>query len=67
LRAVGWHRHLGHIVWNEGRWTAFDATHPDDTGNGFKDLGTFGTIAGARAAVEGSCAKDSQLGRMWIF
>jgi hypothetical protein len=61
------HRHLGHIVLNAGRWTAFDATHPDDSGNGFKHLGTFRTIAGAKAAVESSCAKDSQLGSAWIF
>jgi hypothetical protein len=59
-------RHLGHIVLIAGQWCAFDATHLDDKRSGFRDLGTFPSVAVAKAAVEGSCAKDSQFSRVWI-
>lgn len=59
-------RHLGHIVLNAGQWNAFDATHLDDKRSGFRDLGSFASIIGAKAAVEGSCAKESQVSRLWI-
>jgi hypothetical protein len=48
-------RHLGHILRIGGRWYAFDATHPNETGDGFRGLGSFASIASAREAVELSC------------
>jgi hypothetical protein len=44
-------RHLGHIIYT-GEWEAFDAIHPNDTGNGFRELGTFPSVFLAKMAVE---------------
>ncbi len=48
-------RHLGHIVKEDG-WVAFDATHPGETGQGIRHLGTFSSIVSAKEAVERSVA-----------
>jgi len=45
-------RHLGHIVRIGANWHAFDATHFNEEGNGFRSLGTFASILAAKAAVE---------------
>ena len=45
-------RHLGHILQIGGRWYAFDATHLNNGGDGFRDLGSFASIASAKQAVE---------------
>jgi hypothetical protein len=45
-------RHIGHIVKIEGQWTAFDAMHSNEQGNGFRSLGTFPDPDSAREAVE---------------
>ncbi len=47
-------RHIGHIVKIAGRWHAFDAMHCNDTGDGFRVVGTFATADAAREAVEQS-------------
>ena len=44
-------RHLGHIVYT-GEWEAYDGTRPNDTGDGFRELGAFQTVALAKMAVE---------------
>jgi hypothetical protein len=58
-------RHLGHIVKDdgakedgvkEGGWVAFDATHPGETGQGIRHLGTFSSVVAAKQAVERSVA-----------
>ena len=67
------HRHLGHIVYIAGQWHAYDATHLNGERNGYKELGVYNNPALAKAAVEGSCAKDeghlamsASAGGMWI-
>jgi hypothetical protein len=52
-------RHLGHILQIGGRWYAFDATHFNETGDGFRRLGSFASLASAREAVELSSGKAS--------
>ena len=47
-------RHYGHIVKIDGRWYAFDATHPDDEGSGFHRLGSYASTRSAKQAVERS-------------
>lgn len=47
-------RHIGHVVKIGGRWHAFDATHSNETGDGFRSLGTFAVVETARHAVEQS-------------
>jgi hypothetical protein len=47
-------RHYGHIVKIDGRWYAFDATHPDDQGTGFRRLGSYASTSSAKQAVEKS-------------
>ena len=59
-------RHLGHIILIAGQWIYFDATHLNDARTGFRHLGNFPSITVAKAAVEGSCAKDARFSRMWI-
>jgi hypothetical protein len=59
-------RHLGHIVLKGGLWYAFDATHMNDAGDGFRNLGSFPSINVAKAAVESSCAQAPQVKRMWV-
>jgi hypothetical protein len=59
-------RHLGHIVLKRRQWYAFDATHLNDAGDGFRYLGAFSSIHVAKAAVESSCAKEFQVKRMWV-
>jgi hypothetical protein len=48
-------RHLGHIVKIGMRWHAYDATHSNETGDGFLCLGNFVSMESAREAVEQSC------------
>jgi hypothetical protein len=60
-------RHLGYIVLKSGQWSCFDATHLNDAGDGFRHLGNFSGINIAKAVVEGSCAMESQVKRMWVF
>jgi hypothetical protein len=45
-------RHLGHIVAIGNNWHAYDATHSNDEGNGFRPLGKFASITAAKAAVD---------------
>lgn len=45
-------RHLGHIVRAGNHWFAFDATHINDSGAGFRLLGCYASITSARRAVE---------------
>lgn len=45
-------RHIGHIMKVGGRWHAFDAMHSNDTGDGFRSLGTYVAVEAARNAVE---------------
>ena len=52
-------RHLGHIV-NEGKWRAFDATHPNNSGDGFRDIGIFASAAEAKAAVERAVSQRTE-------
>ena len=47
-------RHYGHIAKIDGRWYAFDATHSDDEGTGFRRLGSYASISSAKQAVERS-------------
>ena len=64
-------RHLGHIVYT-GEWEAFDAIHPNDSGNGFRELGAFPTVFLAKMAVVqavyrsvGGMPKSERSG-MWV-
>jgi hypothetical protein len=64
-------RHLGHIVYT-GEWEAFDAIHPNDSGNGFRELGAFPSVFLAKMAVEqavyrslGGMAKSERSGT-WV-
>ena len=45
-------RHIGHAVKIGGRWHAFDATHANVTGDGFRQLGVFATAELAQREVE---------------
>jgi len=45
-------RHIGHVVKIGGRWHAFDATHSNEAGDGFRPLGTFTALNAAKQAVE---------------
>jgi hypothetical protein len=45
-------RHLGHIVRAGSYWLAYDATHLNETGTGFRLLGTLLDINCAKQAVE---------------
>jgi hypothetical protein len=47
-------RHIGHIVRIGRRWHAFDATHSNAAGDGFRSAGTFVAAESARNAVEQS-------------
>ena len=47
-------RHIGHIIKIGGRWHAFDATHSNSTGDGFRTLGAFTSVEVARYEVEQS-------------
>lgn len=47
-------RHIGHMVRIGGRWHAFDATHSNAAGDGFRSAGTFVAAESARNAVEQS-------------
>jgi hypothetical protein len=48
-------RHLGHIVKVGTRWHGYDATHSNETGDGFLCLGNFVSMESAKHAVEQSC------------
>ena len=52
-------RHLGHVI-NAGarHWLAFDATHLNESGRGFRFVGIFGSDVLAREAVERSIVRD---------
>jgi len=52
-------RHYGHIVKIDGRWHAFDATHSDDQGTGFRCLGVYINLRAAKEAVERSSCESS--------
>jgi len=52
-------RHLGHILKAGDNWLAFDATHPDVSGTGFRFLGSWLTPALAKCAVEAATANES--------
>jgi hypothetical protein len=55
-------RHYGHIVKIDGRWYAFDGTHPDPDGRGFLRLGSFASVHSAKQVVERfSCAAQLPL------
>ena len=45
-------RHIGHVVKIGGRWHAYDATHSNEAGDGFRTLGTFAALDAAKEAVE---------------
>ncbi len=45
-------RHIGHVVRNQGRWDAFDATQLASDGEGFLLVGTFHTLEAAQQALE---------------
>jgi hypothetical protein len=45
-------RHLGHIIRAGDYWLAFDATHINETGTGFRLLGCCANVAAAKQAVE---------------
>jgi hypothetical protein len=45
-------RHLGHIVVTTDGCAAYDGTHTNSAGNGFRELGVFRDIIQAKAAVE---------------
>jgi len=45
-------RHVGHAVRIGGRWHAYDAMHSNETGDGFRALGTFAAADSAKRAVE---------------
>ncbi len=45
-------RHLGHLVRAGSHWLAFDATHVNDNGTGFRVLGGYTSITAAKRAVE---------------
>jgi hypothetical protein len=45
-------RHLGHIVVTAHGWIAYDGTHTNTAGDGFDELGCFGALIEAKAAVE---------------
>ena len=47
-------RHLGHAVRVAEYWVAYDAIHFNPAGNGFRVIGTFPTIEGAKAAIVNS-------------
>jgi hypothetical protein len=45
-------RHLGHVVVTAEGWIAYDGTHSNPAGDGFNELGCFGDVMEAKAAVE---------------
>jgi hypothetical protein len=51
-------RHLGHVVKEGLRWHAWDATHSNETGDGFLNLGNFVSLESAKNAVEQSCGES---------
>jgi len=51
-------RHLGHAVRVGNYWIGYDAVHMNATNNGFRVIGTFASIAAAKAAVESSVRND---------
>ncbi|HEX4134276.1 MAG TPA: hypothetical protein VHY84_06615 [Bryobacteraceae bacterium] len=54
-------RHLGHIVRAGDNWLAFDATHVNESGTGFRLLGCCPNIAQAKSAVEQIFEEDRAL------
>jgi hypothetical protein len=45
-------RHLGHVEVTERGCVAYDGTHTNTAGDGFDELGSFGDVNEAKAAVE---------------
>jgi len=45
-------RHLGHVVRADKLWLAFDATRVNETGTGFRLLGSCTSITAAKHAIE---------------
>src|SRR5579863_7005665 len=55
---VDFETHLGHVVRAGDCWLAFDATHLNEGGTGFRPLGSLMTVAGAKCVVEtGDCRR----------
>jgi len=52
-------RHLGHIVRAGKFWLAFDGTHCDVAGGGFRLLGSWTNTALAKRAVEMAIANEA--------
>jgi len=50
-------RHLGHVVRVGMQWHAFDGTHSNEEGNGFRSLGSFINLKAAKAAIEACCLR----------
>ena len=49
-------RLLGHVIEAGGQWLAFDATHLNSIGSGFRYVGLYESDAMAKRAVEQSLA-----------
>jgi hypothetical protein len=45
-------RHMGHIVRAGNCWLAFDGTHSNETGTGFRLLGSWKEVTAAKRALE---------------
>jgi hypothetical protein len=53
-------RHLGHLTKTGNHWEAYDSTHLNPEGNGFRFLGTFTSIDIAKTAVEEATSVTSK-------
>jgi hypothetical protein len=49
-------RHLGHVLREANGWAAWDATHPAESGDGFRFVGLYESLQDAKFAVESSVA-----------
>jgi hypothetical protein len=54
-------RHLGHAVRVGEYWIAYDAIHFNPANDGFRIIGTFGSIEDAKEAIE------SSVNLSWLF
>ena len=53
-------RHIGHVVKLGSLWHAFDATHPNDSGDGFRPIGIFAVPDDGQRAVERCYATEQR-------
>jgi hypothetical protein len=53
-------RHLAHIVKLGDAWMAIDATHSNDSSDGFRVLGVYAELRHAKAAAEGVVLRHCQ-------